>query len=501
MGFKPNKSHYLLLIVFFLVLACRIYYAFQTPYFLDNEDYLTSRQVEHISSTGVPIMYDELSYGGRTYIGSPVFYYILALFNLAIPLVTVCKVVINIFASSLVIVVYLTAYELSKSRNAALFSAFISGFIPVFFKTTFNSLSIYSLVFPLLFFCAYCFLKIEKQGYIYLYLISLFLLTLLSPIVLLLIICFAFYVFLLKLDRMKQNRAELEVILFSIFFVIWFLFIVYKKAFLFHGYSVIWQNVPKEMLKNYFGGITILGAIYQIGSIPILYATYAVLQHMYKPKYRTSCFFSSFAFSTVILLWLRLIEPHIGLICLGIISVLLFAHFYKFSFQYWKHTHFARFRYILFLSFLFSLILSSVLPSLSYADKAVKNTISDEEMAVLKWLDLNSEKNAAILAPLSQGHLVTGIAKRKNIADDNFLLIKDAGERYDDIGKIYTAMFETEALRVMSKYRISYILLTEEAKSKFGIEELSYASDPKCFTLVYNKTMKVYESKCRLRVL
>lgn len=500
MGLKPGKHHYLLLI-FFLVLVCRLFYAFQTPYFSNNDDYFTSRQVENIMETGMPIVYDELSYSGRTYTGSPAFYYILALFNFVMPLAMVSKIVINIFASLLVIIVYLTANELTNNKNAALFSAFISGFIPIFFKTTFNSLSIYALVFPLLFFCLYCFLKIQQPGYIYFYLISLFLLTLLSPIVILLLVGFVFYIFLLKIDRMNQSRAELEVILFSIFFVIWFLFIIYKNAFLFHGYSVIWQNVPKEVLKNYFGGITILGAIYQIGSIPLLYATYVVLQHIYKPKYRTACLFSGFAFSTVLLLWLRLIEPYIGLIFLGIISVLLFAQFYKWSFQYWKHTHFAKLRYILFLSFFFPLILTSVLPSLSYADQAVINTINDDEIAVLKWINKNTNKKTTILAPVSEGHLITGIAKRKNIADDNFILAPDAEERLLDVEKIYTALFETEAIGLLSKYDVSYILLTPEAKKRFGILELVYASDSKCFSLVYNKTTKVYESRCELKVL
>ena len=358
MGLKLTKSHYLLLMIFLLVFALRIYFAFQTPYLSSNDDYFTSRQVEHIKDTGLPLTYDSLSFGGRAYTGTPVFYYILAFFNTFMPLEIVGKVIINIFASLLVIVIYLISYELTKSRAASLFSSFVSGFIPVFFNTTFNSLSIYSIAFPLLFFCIYCFLKIDEPNYLFMYLLGLFLLTLISPVVLLLAIGFVFYTLLLKLDRMKQSRGEVEVILFSIFFVIWFLFIAYKKAFLFHGYSLIWQNIPLEILKNYFENLTILGVIYQIGSLPLLYSIYAVLHHIYKPEHRTSCLFSGFALSVVILLWARLIEPYIGLICLGIISVLLFAKFYTWSFDYWKHTRFARFKNMLYIIIIIPLVLT-----------------------------------------------------------------------------------------------------------------------------------------------
>src|SRR3989344_4501520 len=123
MEFKPDKSHYLLLAIFLLVLAVRLYYAFQTPYLSNNDDYFTAREIEHIKETKLPMTYDSLSYGGRTHIGSPVFYYILAFFNIFMPLELVGKIIINIFASLLVIAVYLIAYELTKRSDAALFSS------------------------------------------------------------------------------------------------------------------------------------------------------------------------------------------------------------------------------------------------------------------------------------------------------------------------------------------------------------------------------------------
>lgn len=501
MRFKPNKEHYLLLTIFFIVLACRLYYAFQTPYLSSGYDYYAARQVENIIDIGMPIVQDDLSYGGRVNLGSPFFYYMIAFFDLFMPLSIVGKVVCNIFASSLVIMVYLISYELIKSRTASLFSALISGFIPIYIKVTVNSLSVYSIAFPLIFLCVYCFLRIEEPGFINYYLAGIFFITMISPISLLLALGFIIYLILLKIDRMQEKRAELEVMIFSILFIVWFLFVIYKKAFVFHGTDIIWWNIPKEIMSSYFGSVSILTAIYQIGSIPLIYAVYTVLQHIYRPSDRNTCLFSSMALSAVLLLWLRLIELSMGMIYLGIISVLLFAQFYSWSFGYWKNTRFAAFTKIFFVVFLVPLILTSFLPSLSYAQSTIDGTISDDEMAVLKWIEENTDENITVLAPLSQGHLITGIAKRRNVADDNFLLISDVEKRQDDIRQAYTAMFETEALRAMDRYNVRYIMLTPEAMKEFKIDSLAYAKGSRCFSEIYSTSVKVYSVECRLKDL
>ena len=95
-----KKEYIWLALIFSLVLGMRLYFAFQAPYFSEDA-YFNIRQVEHIRETGLPLFKDDLSYSGRNFLFQPFFQYILAFFNLFMPLNLVCKLLPNIFASCL----------------------------------------------------------------------------------------------------------------------------------------------------------------------------------------------------------------------------------------------------------------------------------------------------------------------------------------------------------------------------------------------------------------
>ncbi|MCX6707923.1 MAG: glycosyltransferase family 39 protein, partial [Candidatus Woesearchaeota archaeon] len=313
-----KKSYYILGLIFILTIATRLILAFQTPYFTGDDSYFSLRQVEHISSTGVPIYQDNLSYGGREQVFLPFFYYFLSFFDLFMPINLVGKIIPNILLSLMVIIVYLISKEISKDDDASLFSSFISGFIPIFFKETVNTISVYSLVFPLMLMTIYFFLKIKDKNMVYYFLIALFMLILTSPAVILLLLGFILYIFLVKLEDLKQSKIELEVILFSVVLTTWLMFIVFKKAFLLNGLGVVWQNIPTGILDNYFSDITILGAIYQIGSLPLSYGVYSIYDNLFRKKDRKLYLILGLSFSTALLLWMKLIALGPGLMCLGL---------------------------------------------------------------------------------------------------------------------------------------------------------------------------------------
>jgi uncharacterized membrane protein len=133
-----------------------------------------------------------------------------------------------------------------------------------------------------------------------------------------------------------------------------------------------------------------------------------------------------------------------------------------------------------------------------YAVNTVNNAVSDEEIKALAWLRDNTDENAVVLATLNEGHLITHIAKRKNVADPNFLFIEDAGERIRNIRLTYKAPYETEAIRLLNKYDVSYIYFSEKAKTRFEIKRPGYVGDQKCFKLVYKDEIRIYKSKCKL---
>jgi len=107
-GFKKvfRSTEFWVIGLFVLVLAIRLFIAFQSPYF-NYDAYFSLRQAEHITTTGLPLYNDPLSYGGKTQLFAPLQYYVLAFFSLILPLTLVAKIIPNIFASLLVVLIYL----------------------------------------------------------------------------------------------------------------------------------------------------------------------------------------------------------------------------------------------------------------------------------------------------------------------------------------------------------------------------------------------------------
>lgn len=159
----------ILLGIFLLVFGLRVFIINGETGFSDDKSYLTLRQVENIAQTGKPIINDDLSYGGRTLFFSPVFYYLLALIYLIFKTSFSLKIFLNLVASFVVIITYMISFEITKSRKTSLLAAILSGFIPIFFNMTTNSLSPYSLILPLTFLCIYFLILLNKDIKYYTY--------------------------------------------------------------------------------------------------------------------------------------------------------------------------------------------------------------------------------------------------------------------------------------------------------------------------------------------
>jgi hypothetical protein len=372
--------------------------------------------------------------------------------------------------------------------------------VPVFFQRTFNDISVYTVVVPLFFLLLYSFMNIRKEKWVYCYIITIILLTLIHPSVILFIVGLWFYLLLLKIEGLKHDKAELEITIFSTFFVFLVQFIMFKKIFLFHGSLVIWQNIPKELLSTYFSQASILQAIYYIGIIPALCGAYIIYRYIFREKKQEIYLLVGFVFSVGLLLWLRLIELNVGLIFLGVIIVLLFAQFWRIFTSYIRTTRASKFLNLLGVLTFLLFIVTSVIPSLTLAYYTSQTSITEEEIEALNWLNKNTPENSVILATVYEGNLVTAVAKRKNVIDSNFLLIKDAEQRFRDVNKIYTTFSITEAVTLLNKYDVDYIYFSPKAESAYAMEELSYAED-RCFSEVYSKGAKIYKSLCRMEEL
>ena len=310
----------------------------------------------------------------------------------------------------------------------------------------------------------------------------------------LLILGLLIYLILIKAINLPQSKLELEIILFSTFVVIWFLLLLFKNAFLLHGYYTIWQNAPEKILSHYFFDIGILEAIYAIGIIPFVFGIYIIYNYIYKKRKRSIYIFTGTTTASFILIWFKLLKPSESLILLGLSLVVLSSQYYRDFSTFISKTKIPH-KKIYTAILMTILILTSFLPSLSYAKKETINAITDKELTALNWIKENTPENSTIVSAYTEGHLITSIAGRKNFIDQNFLLIKDINQRFEAHEIIYTSKFSTNSIRVLTKYDINYIYFSPKAKSTFDIKEIAYINKG-CFPLVYDKEVKIYKVNC-----
>jgi len=499
------KKHwgFLLLAVFVFVFASRLYFAFSIPYFSSDDAYFNLRQIEHIRSTGLPLFSDDLSYSGNTFVFSPVFHYIIAFFSLFMPVSFAANIIPNLFASCTVFFMYLIVRRVTKNEGIGVFAGFISGFVPIFFANM-NDVSVYSLVIPLFFLLIYLFIRIRDKYCFYGYVFLLIFLSFVHPIILVFCLGLVFFQILVIMESLGRDRAELEIILFSVFFVVWAQFLVYKRLFLFHGMSVVWQNIPSSLLSEHFLSISALEAIYMVGVLPLMYGVYVVFRYLFRDPRKDVYLFISFVLSTGLLLWLRLIEFRVGLIFSGLILVLLFSQHFKLYINYVKQTRAHRLLPLFALFFVFAFIITSVLPSFALAKNVVDSYITSDEIDALVWIKEHTPRDAGVVASVKEGNLIAAVSERRNIIDSYFFLHKDVTLRLEDIKKIFTSSLEIEVVDLMEKYDADYIYFSPVAIETYKINFLPFVSSGKCFEKVYGNTaVSVYHKldSCRLKVV
>ncbi len=479
-----------LLAVFLIVLSLRLFFAFHTPYLTTDHAYQHYRSVESIAQ-GDFTLYDELGYSGRTFQRSFVFDGILAIFSLFFPLALVLKVVPNIFASLLVIPVYLLASAISKNKLVALATALLSSIIPVFIANTFNHASPLTLTLPTFFFLLYAWLKIPDKTWTLSFLIALVFFVFLTPLSLLLALTLGVYLLLVNLEKSKPQPAEYELALFTLFFALWTQFLYYKNIILYHGPQVIWQNLPKELLSSFYASFSLPSILWIIGIIPLEAGTYALYK---SEKTKEIILLLSAALVTMAMLWLKLIALSTGLIFLGVLMAILFSYAANKHTTYISQTKFSKFAQPFFIAYITIALISTSIPAYTLIQDQLSKTITSEEVAALE--SLQSDKTFTILAPPHYGNYITALSGQRNVIDDYYFLQPHIDERYKDVNRMYKTTFETEAVELFDKYNATHLLVPP------GTNDIRYAGG-KCFTSIHNTGAHIYikNTACKLRVV
>lgn len=489
-----------LLLIFLLVLAIRLYIAFETPLF-NHDAYFSLRQVDNIKNTGIPLYKDPLSYGGKTQLFAPLHYYVLAAFSLVMPTEIAAKIIPNIIAALIIFIVYYLSFKITKNYKVSLATAFMSGFIPIYFIDI-NRISVNYLAILLIFTIIYCMLKLNERKYVDYALILMFLLVLTTPMAFVLVIGLLLYLLLLKLENFAVEMKELEIILFFTFLVFWINLLIYKNAFLTHGLLVIWQNIPASILSNFFSNIGFIQVLGAISIIPIIFGVYAFYAAFHLERSKDVMILVSLGISAFILLWFKLMDFISGLIFLSITLVILTSYTLKRFSDFIEKSKIHKYEKIMNAAIIILFIIT-VIPSLISIVNSSKigplSTPSVNDVAALKWASENLPKSAVITAGLDEGNMVAYYAQRKNVMDTNFLLTPRIDQRLDDLNSIYTTTFETQAISALNKYNSKYLLITQETLKNYGITEVSYVKDDKCFKLEYYRDgTYLYSTECKV---
>lgn len=485
-----KKEHKLLLLIFLVVLGFRLYFAFQIENFSGDDAYFNVRHTEYINLHLTPLVNDELSYGGRTIINSHVFHYFLSFFNAFNPTLAF-KIIPELLLALLVVIVYFIAESITKNPLASLLSAFSSGFIPILMTETLNNVSIYCVILPLFAYQFYCVLNLsEKLNH---FIVLSFILPLVHPIGFLLDVMLIVYLVLLELDYTTPEPLTREAILFSTLSGLLLNMIIYKKVLLASGLSVIWQNIPEQLLSSYFKGFNVFDIMLNIGIVLLIFGIIGLLIGIYRQKSRIIYLLSAMIITTFILLFLKMINFQVGIMFLGLLIAIVSSMGFDRFMKYIELTKFSKAKPLILISLVVLMVLTTALPSYFAADAVIKNTITNNEIEALNWVKDNTPEDTTVLADVEEGNYITYFAKRKNVIDSFFL---SAPNRYDDVQKVFGTQSVVEALQILDKYDVGYIYISKRTYDKNYAGTVKFLTD-ECFSERYsNEYATVYKILC-----
>ncbi|MFQ5620230.1 MAG: hypothetical protein ACE5FT_00130 [Candidatus Nanoarchaeia archaeon] len=487
-----------LLLLVLVVLGTRLVFAGQHMELYGDESYYHIRQVDHIRDTGMPLREDPLSFGGRINVLSPAFDYLLAAFTYILPVQVAFKLVPNLFGVLFVVISYFIAWRITRNSHVSFLTAALSGFLPIYFAKTFNHVTVYGIVVPLMALLIYFYMDIEKHvaGYV----ITLILLSLLHASILVFICGLLVYALIVNVEGMKLTEKEKEIILFSVVFALWSQFVLYKNVFLVHSTLSIWQNLPEALLSNYFEDFSILEAIYKIDAVPFLFGLYAMRQYLFKVGDKKIHFLIGMALAIALLLWLKLVPLVFGLMLFGMIMTLLFAKSYHYRVNLVRKSRLRKHLKAWQGFFLVFFLITAVGASLHLAVNEVQASTIDDEHEALEWLENNSEEKDIVMSSEVDSQKIMALSNRATVLDSNFLLVPGSDVIYDDMKVALTSPHITQVGERLDKHDVNFVYVSRESRELLGISKLPSVDD-KCLPLVYQTSVQIYEWKCKLEVL
>ncbi len=411
-----------LAVIFAMALAIRM-----APYFWEDrpiglDSYYHIRMSQSLED-GQPA-YDELSYGGRPYEYPPGIHLLLMTIPGAAP------IIITLIGSMSVLSVFLLTREIYNERTA-LFASFLTAFIPVHIWKSSSNVLVTAIDLTLLTLACYFLVKKDFSRYF----TTSLLIFIFSPAIS--ILSLLLYIPVLKKDSKSLFIAAAVIIEASA------AYFLYGSAI-----AVYTQSMPWDISSALFENIGVADALYRL--TPFLIPLSVLGLYMSRKNVSRS-----------VLLWLAVmlalfiagkIETDRGLVYMAVPMAVFSAH----ALASIKRKE------------LIAIILVITAITGIYSLSSLRwGIVTDDEYNALMWMKKNTPEDATVLAQFLEGHWVSGIAGRRNVADPN-LIGAPAAERLQDILNAYRNISRKE---ILSKYNISYVLYTERAPQVGSSEE------------------------------
>lgn len=467
-----------LIILFVIYLALRLFFSLSTENFSDDKSYFSLRQIEHIKETGKPLIHDSLSYGGRTFVLMPLYYYFMAFFYLFNSIILL-KIVQNAMASLILIASYMLTLRLLKNKNIALFCSILISCIPIYLENTINTINPLAVVIPGSVYLIYLFLELNTKLNLLIFLTLLLSIT--SGTSIFLITSFIAYLILNNIYSRKIEKVEFEYISFFIMFFLWVIFILFKNAFQIHGFGIIYQNIPEGLREN----LSLISFITYVGPVFIVLGSYSLYSNLFKEKNSELMIISAILLCMLPLSVFQLISMPYSVALTCICLIILSGNFVKEFFGFIEKSKLMHMKK----GFAVLLVILILLQSAFWLISLKIMPYSSSYIAAFKILKEDLPKNSTVISMPKDGNLIAYFGNKKNVMDTDYILADNPQSRYNDLINFYNSKFRINSLRILDKYDAEYFLVYNNS---FQLQ------NDQCFSLIYLGELKIYRKVCEI---
>ena len=487
---RITKEDVILFLIAIVAFGFRLFYSFLSPFYSSDQAYFHLRHSEYISSHFLPLIRDPLSYGGNVILNSHVWHYLLAFFDVFFSQSFVYKVIPAFLASSIVIIVYLYARELTNNEYAAFFAALLSAFIPIYLKLTLNQISLLSFYMPVFLLILYSLLNIQTHKKMFIFLT--FILVLLDPLNFLALFTLLIYGVLLVSESIEMQKIEKEAVGFVVVFFAFINLIMFRPLYLEQGLAAVWQNLPLDIYGSLFQNFDLFETIGVIGIVPLILGILGFV--LAREKNRTTILLGSVLMADFVLLLLKLVPFEQGVLFLTIILCITSAVTIRRVGNYLWLTKLSTYQPFILGAIVLVSLISVIVPSIMLSQQVLAEGVTPGEIESLEWIRDNTRDDAVVAGNVLEGNLIISIANRTNIIDTQFFTVEN---RIFDVETIFTSQSLVNAKKSLDKYSVDYVYFSQKTKNLYNVERLVYTSDDQCFKQRFkNAQATVYQVVC-----